>query len=212
MNKSIRNFAPIPTLKLWVIVLLISTTALLLACSDNDSPVAPTDGQSASPTPIPLATSETSQANQADQATNQLPTPPIAILSNGTAQSEAALGSYCWHFDLTSTIECDNVFDISAPTVPLVTSPGQKLTIHLPNKPMMLVTMRVLQWQTSDAQVKEGYTAIALDAPVLASGDLEPQATIEWEAPPMTGEYMLDLMSVYENEGHIGYGWHILVE
>ena len=76
----------------------------------------------------------------------------------------------------------------------------------------MLVTMRVLQWQTSDVEVAEGYTAIALDASVLASGDLEPQSTIEWEAPPMSGEYMLDLMSVYENEGHIGYGWHILVE
>lgn len=76
----------------------------------------------------------------------------------------------------------------------------------------MLVTMRVLEWQKIEAAVAEGETAIALDAPVVASGDLEPQSTIEWEAPPMAGEYMLDLMSVYENEGHVAYGWHILVE
>ena len=186
-------------------VLLLGVSSLLLACSADKTPVTPTHEGPATPTsmPTPLANSE---------AIDTSLKPPAAILSNGTAQSQAALGSYCWHFDQTSAIECANVFDISAPTEPLITSPSQKLTIYLPDKPMMLVTMRVLQWQTSNAEVAEGYTAIALDASVLASGDLEPQSTIEWEAPPMSGEYMLDLMSVYEDEGHIGYGWHILVE
>lgn len=194
--------------KVRLIGLIIGITALLLACSADDTVVSPTPELAtlSTATPIPLATSDTSQTG------SNSPTPPIAILSNGTAQSEAALGSYCWHFDQIEVIECANVFNISAPTVPLMTSPSQKLTIHLPDKPVMLVTMRVLEWQTSDSEEKEGYTTIALDAPVLASGDLEPQSTIEWEAPPMTGEYMLDLMSVYKNEGHIGYGWHILVE
>lgn len=190
-----------------VMMLLISATSLM-ACSANNPPVAvtPTDESVAlsTATTVPLSNSNLPVATHAK--------PPVAILSNGTAQTEAALGSYCWHFDETSTIDCDNVFNISAPTEPLVVLRNQKLTIHLPDRPIMLVTMRVLQWEKIEADVGVGYTAMALDAPVLASGDLEPQATIEWQAPPMEGEYMLDLMSVYENEGHVGYGWHILVE
>ncbi len=194
-----------------VIILLISTI-LLLACSSespsdtlNTSDISTTkEVSSSTPTTMPLSTSDSGKTITAK--------PPIAILSNGIAQTEAALGSYCWHFDETSTIECDNVFHLSAPTEPLVVLRNQKLTIHLPNKPLMLVTMRVLQWEKIGAEVEAGYTAMALDASVLASGDLEPQSTIEWQAPPMEGEFMLDLMSVYENEGHVGYGWHILVE
>lgn len=194
-----------------VIILLISTI-LLLACSSespsdrfNTSNSSTTEEVvSSTPTTMPLSTSDSVKPITVK--------PPIAILSNGTAQTEAALGSYCWHFDETSTIECDNVFNVSAPTDPLVVLRSQKLTIHLPDKPLMLVTMRVLQWEKVQAEVEAGYTAIALDASVLASGDLEPQSTIEWQAPPMEGEFMLDLMSVYENEGHVGYGWHILVE
>jgi len=188
-----------------VIVLTIGTTSLLACSADNPS-VNPTKESVAlsTPSPVRLANSDSSTAIDAQ--------PPAAMLTNGTAQTKAALGSYCWHFDETSPIECDNLFNISAPTQPLVVLRSQKLTIHLPDKPLMLVTMRVLEWEKIETAVAEGYTAIALDAPVLASGDLEPQSTIEWEAPPMAGEYMLDLMSVYENEGHVGYGWHILVE
>lgn len=190
-----------------VMILFINAT-LLIACSTENEPLPKTPTAEniilSTPTTLSLATSHSAKTITAK--------PPAAILSNGTTQTEAALGSYCWHFEETSTMECDNVFNLAAPTEPLVVLANQQLTIHLPDKPLMLVTMRVLQWEKIEAEVQTGYTAMALDAPVLASGDLEPQSTIEWQAPPMPGEFMLDLMSVYENEGHVGYGWHILVE
>ncbi|MGB0384493.1 MAG: hypothetical protein ACPGWR_06675 [Ardenticatenaceae bacterium] len=183
---------------------------LLVGCGTNgdEAKGTPTNTLSVQPTAIGTPLSDKQEAEEVEA----LEKPPAATLTNGRAETQAALGSYCWHFDADTTIDCANVFTIFGPTEALHVSPSEKLMITLPDQPLMFVTMRVLEWQAIDSQSSDGQTAIDLDAPLVGSGDLEPLSSIEWEAPPMPGEYMLDLMSVYENNGHIGYGWHIVVE
>ena len=215
-NNGAENGYTLPRIieKIPITLLLIGCLMMLLvACSADETTLTPTKSASIpTATSPPLSESESATASPESKPAQEQDNPPFATLTNGTAETQAALGSYCWRFNEDKPIECSNVFTIFASSVPLHVSRGEKLTISLPDKPLMFVTMRVLEWETINADTPTGYTAIAQDAPMVASGDLEPVSTIEWEAPPIVGEYMLDLMSVYENEGNIGYGWHILVE
>jgi hypothetical protein len=75
----------------------------------------------------------------------------------------------------------------------------------------VVATMRVVEWQVDpETEAPGGQVALSYDAPLMAQGDLEPAPTISWEAPPIPGEYLLDVHAVFP-AGSISYGWHLLV-
>lgn len=166
-------------------------------------------GGAVSPTALPVPPAPPSPSVVAGES---VPTAPPATLTDAAGQSQqAVVGSYCWPFE-GGAIACSNPLVVQAPTVPLTVASGAPLTFALPSEPLTMVTMRVLAWKPVEGASSGDTTLVAPDAPLLASGDLEPSATITWEAPPEPGEYFLDMATVYQNGGTIAYGWHLLVQ
>lgn len=131
---------------------------------------------------------------------------PQALLrtSSGAVQV-GATGSYCW-----GTVCADAIGPV-APGEALTVAPDEELTFELMAGEPGQLSLRVLQWQPSEFEGRPGTVILDPQAPLVASGDLEPTATTTWNAPTEPGEYALLLFSTYVQGGDISYGWHIVV-
>jgi hypothetical protein len=140
-----------------------------------------------------------------------------ASLTNSRGETqEAVRGSYCWEFPeeggVTRSV-CADAVGLLVPDTALVLQPDELVTFTLRAENPQQISMRVLQWQPSSQRfpVPEGTVAVDFEAPLLASGTLDPLPFPTWQAPPEPGEYVLDMNAVFKR-GSITYGWHIVVQ
>jgi len=187
------------TLTLTVAVLIVA------ACGTN----APDPAPAVPATPLAPAVTLSSSPTVAAPAT---PTVPAAQLAGGQGQTQQAVtGTACWG-ELGNVPSCTDPLALLAPTEPLVVAPREALRFALPDAPLAFVTLRVLAWQPAEGAAPPGQTLLAPDAPLAASGDLEPTPSIPWEAPTPSGDYLLDLTAVYRDGRSVSYGWHLRVQ
>lgn len=166
--------------------------ALLLVAACNRAPAA-----MLTPTPAPA-----------------VPPDPNAVPEATLTDSEGAMqigvpGTRCWRGG------CMDAAGIMAPPEALRVAPGETLIFSFGAGDPSSVSLQVREWVPNEAPGPDGTAMIGWDAPIAASGDLDPAAATEWEVPLEPGEYALNAMSFYQIGnvgGDIAYGWHIIVE